>query len=46
MPLVTPISAEQASDKAAQTFDRMSEVFEVTEIPDFSVHGQRPGVCA
>ena len=34
MPLVTPISAEQASDKAAQTFDRIREVFEVTEIPE------------
>lgn len=34
MPLVNPISTEQASDKAAQTFDRIREVFEVTEIPE------------
>ena len=34
MPLVNPISIEQASDKAAQTFDRIREVFEVTEIPE------------
>ena len=34
MPFVTPVSAEQAADKAAQTYDRIREIFEVTEIPE------------
>ena len=34
MPFVTPVSAEQASDKAAQTYDRIREIFEVSEIPE------------
>ena len=32
MPFVTPVSAEHAVDKAAQTFDRIREILEVTEI--------------
>jgi len=34
MPFVTPVSSEQAADKAAQTYERIREIFEVSEIPE------------
>ncbi len=34
MPLVNPVSPEQATDKAAQAYERIREVLEVTEIPE------------
>ncbi len=34
MPLVSPVSPEQATDKAAQTYERIREVLEVSEIPE------------
>lgn len=34
MPLVIPVSADQATDKAAQTYDRIREILEVSEIPE------------
>lgn len=34
MPFVSPVSAEHAADKAAQTYDRIREILEVSEIPE------------
>jgi len=34
MPLVNPVLPEQATDKAAQTYERIKEIFEVSEIPE------------
>lgn len=34
MPLVDPVSPEQATDKAAQAYERIREVLEVSEIPE------------
>ncbi len=34
MPLVNPVSPEQATDKAAQVYDRIREVLEVSDIPE------------
>lgn len=34
MPLVNPVTPEQATDKAAQAFERIREVLEVSDIPE------------
>jgi len=34
MTLVAPVAPEQATDKAAQTYERIKEIFEVSEIPE------------
>ena len=34
MPLVSPVSAEQATDKAAQAYERIREVLDVSDIPE------------
>lgn len=34
MPLVNPVSPEQATDKAAQAYERIREVLEVSDIPE------------
>ena len=34
MPFVAPVSAQDATDKAAQAYDRIREVLQVTEIPE------------
>jgi alkyl hydroperoxide reductase subunit D len=34
MPFVTPVSSEQATDKAAQAYERIREILQVAEIPE------------